>query len=242
MTTEDADPDDGGRPAAFESGPAGGVAGGYRQVRFESPAGATEIVLVRHGETIASDPKRPFPLLDGQGDPELRGEGHEQAVRIGERLAGGRVDAIYVTPLRRTSDTAAPLAARLALEPIVEPRLREVNLGDWEGGLYRHKVISGDPVALELISKERWDVVPGAETNEAFAGRLKEAIGDIAAEHPGGRVVVFSHGGTIGMILSVASGARPFAFLGSDNGAISTIVVAGERWHVRSFNDTSHLA
>ncbi len=43
------------------------------------------------------------------------------------------------------------------------------------------------------------------------------------------------------MILAVASGARPFAFLGSDNGAISTIVVAGDRWHVRSFNDTSHL-
>ena len=216
---------------------------GHRQVRFEVPPGATEIVLVRHGETIETDPDRPFPLLDGYGDPELRVDGIEQADRVAERLAGsGRVDAIYVTPLRRTAETAAPLAARLGLEPIVESRLREVNLGEWEGGLYRHKVISGDPLAREMLAKQRWDVVPGAETNEALAERVTAAINEIAARHPDERVVVFAHGGSIGMILSVASGGRPFAFVGSDNGAISTIVVAGDRWHVRGFNDISHLA
>jgi len=213
----------------------------HRQVRFEVPAGASEIVLVRHGETIAWDPETPFPLLDGHGDPELGPEGIEQAARVAERLASGQVDAIYVTSLRRTAETAAPLAARLGLEPIVEARLREVNLGEWEGGLYRLKVLTADPVAMEMITRERWDVVPGAETNEAFAARAAAAITDIAAGHPGERVVVFSHGGTIGTILSVASGSRPFAFLGSDNGAISTIVVSGDKWHVRGFNDVSHL-
>lgn len=227
---------------AGEGASAGATGQGHRQVRFEIPPGATEIVLVRHGETIAFDPAAPFPLLDGHGDPPLRPEGREQAVRVGERLASsGRIDAIYVTSLRRTTETAAPLAGLLGLEPIVETRLREVRLGEWEGGLYRLKVVSGDPVAMEMISRERWDVVPGAETNEAFADRAAAAIADIAANHPGQRVVVFSHGGTIGMILSLACGARPFAFLGSDNGAMSTIVVSGDDWHVRGFNDVSHL-
>ncbi len=227
---------------AGERASAGATGQGHRQVRFEIPPGATEIVLVRHGETIAFDPADPFPLLDGHGDPPLRPEGREQAVRVGERLASsGRIDAIYVTSLRRTTETAAPLAGLLGLEPIVERRLREVRLGEWEGGLYRLKVVSADPVAMEMISRERWDVVPGAETNEAFAERAAAAIADIAANHPGQRVVVFSHGGTIGMILSLACGARPFAFLGSDNGAMSTIVVSGDDWHVRGFNDVSHL-
>jgi probable phosphoglycerate mutase len=226
-----------------EGASAGATAGGHRQVRFEAPAAATEIVLVRHGETIAFDPGAPFPLLDGHGDPELRPEGREQAAKVAERLAtAGRIHAIYVTSLRRTSETAAPLAARLGLEPIVETRLREVRLGEWEGGLYRLKVISADPVAMEMISRERWDVVPGAESNEAFAKRVAGAITDIAARHPGERVVVVTHGGTIGMILSLASGARPFAFVGSDNGALSTIVVSGEQWYVRGFNDVTHLA
>src|SRR5690606_40381569 len=57
-------------------------------------------------------------------------EGVEQAERLGERLGGEHFDAIYVTTLRRTVQTAEPLARRLGLEPRVEPGLREVHLGD----------------------------------------------------------------------------------------------------------------
>jgi len=215
--------------------------GGHRQVRFSAPPLATEILLVRHGETIAADPAKPFPLVDGHGDPELAPQGIEQAERIATRLAGEKIDAIYVTTLRRTHETAAPLAARTGLTPVVEAGLREVRLGDWEGGLYRHKVITSDPVAMEMIARERWDVVPGAETNEELAERVRAGIARITAAHPGGRVVVFSHGGAIGMALSIATGSRPFAFVAADNGAISTIVVSGDRWFVRGFNDVCHL-
>jgi probable phosphoglycerate mutase len=123
----------------------------------------------------------------------------------------------------------------------VEPGLREIRLGEWEGGLYRHKVVSLDPVALEMFEKERWDVVPGAESNEELATRVRAGIERIAADHPGGRVVAFSHGGAIGMVLSIATGSRPFAFVAVDNGGISTIVVSGDRWFLRGFNDVCHL-
>ena len=48
--------------------------------------------------------------------------------------------ALFVTPLARTQQTAAPLADELALEPLVEPDLREVYLGDWEGMFGRHPI------------------------------------------------------------------------------------------------------
>jgi probable phosphoglycerate mutase len=223
-----------------DTGPETATAG-HRQVRFSAPPRATEIILVRHGETIAADPAHPFPLIDGHGDPELCPQGIAQAERVAARLAGSRIDAIYVTNLRRTSETAAPLAARTALDPITEPDLREIRLGDWEGGLYRHKVITGDPVALEMMQRERWDVVPGAESNEELAARVRAGIERIAAAHPDGRVVAFSHGGAIGMVLSIATGSRPFAFVAVDNGAISSIVVSADRWWLRGFNDTCHL-
>jgi 2,3-bisphosphoglycerate-dependent phosphoglycerate mutase len=216
--------------------------GGHRQVRFSAPPLATEIVLIRHGETIAADPAKPFPLVDGHGDPELGPQGFEQAERVADRLRGGKIDAIYVTTLRRTHETAAPLARQLKLTPLVEPGLREVRLGDWEGGLYRHKVITLDPVAVEMMQRERWDVVPGAESNEELAERVRAGIERIAAAHPGGRVAAFSHGGAIGMALSIATGSRPFAFVAVDNGAISTIVVSGDRWFLRGFNDVCHLS
>ena len=59
---------------------------GVRQYRFAPPPGATTITLVRHGETMPEHPDRPFPLLDGQGDPDLAPDGREQARRVSERL------------------------------------------------------------------------------------------------------------------------------------------------------------
>jgi probable phosphoglycerate mutase len=56
-------------------------------------------------------------------------------------------------------------------------------------------------------------------------------------------VAVFSHGGVIGQLMSQAvGGGRPFAFIGCDNGSISHLVSMGDRWVVRRFNDTAHLA
>jgi probable phosphoglycerate mutase len=54
-------------------------------------------------------------------------------------------------------------------------------------------------------------------------------------------VAVFAHGGIIGQILAEATGSRPFALGGADNASISHLVVAGDRWILRRFNDTTHL-
>ncbi|HZD64798.1 MAG TPA: histidine phosphatase family protein [Acidimicrobiales bacterium] len=213
----------------------------YRQVRFEHPAGAAHLVLVRHGESEPAQPGRPFPLVAGHGDPQLAPLGHRQAERVAERLAGEPIDAIYVTTLRRTAQTAEPLARQLGLHPQVEAELREVHLGEWEGGLYRQRVIEGDPLALRMLAEQRWDVIPGAEPSDAFAERVQGAIARVAARHPDQQVAVFTHGGVIGQTLSLATGASRFAFAGADNGSISRLVVDPRRWVVRSYNDVAHL-
>jgi probable phosphoglycerate mutase len=219
--------------------------GAVRQLRFERPPGAASILLVRHGETVPAREEAPFPLVDGHGDPELDPRGRGQAERLAERLAGSpngeKVDAIYVTNLRRTAETAAPLAARLGIETVVEARLREVFLGEWEGGLYRIRVLENGPIAQRMLTEERWDVIPGAEPDDQFARRVREGIDHVASRHPGQTVAVFTHGGVIGRAMAQASGSRPFAFLGADNGSISHLVVVRGRWVIRSFNDTAHL-
>src|SRR4051812_12433986 len=147
-----------------------------RQHRFARPPGAAELLLVRHGESAAAIEGVPFPLVDGQGDPPLHEEGRIQAEKVGERLAREPIAAIYVSTLQRTVETAAPLAARLGLTPRVEPDIREVHLGDWEGGALRQNVASGNPIALRMRSEQRWDVIPGAEPADAFRARVQGAI------------------------------------------------------------------
>jgi 2,3-bisphosphoglycerate-dependent phosphoglycerate mutase len=213
----------------------------FRQPRFTPPPGATEILLVRHGESEAAVAGRSFELLDGQGDPALSPEGRVQAEKVGARLGQERIDAIYVTTLRRTAETAAPLVEIKGLAPVVEPDLREVFVGDWEGGLLRQKVAERDPVAVRMFEEQRWDVIPGAEPAASFRRRVGGAVERIAAAHGDGRVVVFSHGGTIGEVLAQATRSEPFAFAGADNGSISGIVVTPGRWILRRYNDTAHL-
>lgn len=218
-----------------------------RQARFERPPGATEVVLVRHGESMAAVPGESFELVDGHGDPALGPEGRDQAERVGERLAReGGIDAAYVTSLRRTVETAAPFLrlrekAGAGVPVAVERDLREVHLGEWEGGLFRIKMREMGPVATQMLAEERWDVIPGAERSEAFGSRVRRAIERIHANYPDQRVAVFTHGGVIGRIISDATGARPFAFNGADNGSISHVVVVGDRWILRRYNDTAHL-
>ncbi len=213
----------------------------YRQSQFPSFPGATEILLMRHGESEPYVEGHPFPLADGHGDPALSPEGKAQAERLAARLAAVGVDAIYVSTLRRTAQTAAPLAERLGLAPQVEADLREVYLGEWEGGIYRQRVAEGDPLVLQAWTEERWDVIPGAEPAEVFAARVRGAVERLARAHPDQRVAVFTHGGVIGQVLATATSSRPFAFIAADNASISRLAVIGNQWIIRSYNDTSHL-
>lgn len=214
----------------------------YRQHKFERPPGATDLILVRHGESRAARPSEPFPLLDGHGDPELAETGREQAERVAERLRHLPVDAIYVTKLRRTHETAAPLSRHLGIEPRVNPDLHEVHLGDWEGGIFRVRAAEQHPVFLQMHEEERWDVIPGAEPQNRFADRVYRGIRSIAASHPDQMVVVVVHGGVIGQLAHVATGSRPFAFNGADNGSITHLVADGDQLVLRRFNDAAHLA
>jgi probable phosphoglycerate mutase len=182
-----------------------------------------------------------FSLVDGHGDPELAPAGHEQAERVGARLAAEPIAAIYVTTLRRTSETAAPLATRLGLVPRVEADLREVYLGEWEGGLFRLRVAEGHPLAQRMLAEERWDVIPGAEPADGFAQRVRHALVRLAGRHPDETIAAFTHGGVIGQALAEATGSRPFAFSGADNASISHLVLSSERWAVRAYNDAAHL-
>jgi 2,3-bisphosphoglycerate-dependent phosphoglycerate mutase len=213
----------------------------FSQRPYVGPPGSTELVLVRHGASADSVEGETFELVEGQGNPPLSDMGRHQAEQVALRLAHEPFDALYVSTLQRTAQTAAPLVARVGMTPVVDADLREVFLGEWEGGLLRQKAADQDPLWEKVLSEQRWDVVPGAESREVFGGRLRRAVERIATAHPGGRVVAFSHGAAIGEILAQATGSAPFAFLGADNASISKIVVHEDRWILRGYNDTAHL-
>jgi probable phosphoglycerate mutase len=214
------------------------------QRAFALPADATEVIFARHGASAPAVPGERFPVdAYGHGDPPLAPEGEAQAEALARRLARYPLTALFVTSLRRTAQTVAPLAARTGLEPVVVPELREVNLGEWEGGEWRIRVAAGDPLAMRVLSEERWDVIPGADSPETLATRVRAGVEKVvAAIGPGAVGAAIVHGGVIGEICRETTGSRPFAFVHSDNTSITRLVVLADvRWLLRTFNDTAHL-
>jgi probable phosphoglycerate mutase len=222
------------------------VAETYPQRSFAVPPDATEVILVRHGASAAAVPGEPFEELEGQSDPPLAPEGQLQAQAVAGRLAGSgeQIDGLFVSTLQRTAQTAAPLAALTGLEPVVVPELREVGLGEWEGGELRIRAANRDPLFYEVIEAERWDAIPGAEPAEEFAARVRAGLGKVIESiGPGAVAAAVVHGGVIGELARQATSSRPFAFVHADNCSITRLVVfADGRQLLRSFNDVAHLA
>lgn len=211
---------------------------------YALPSGATEIIAVRHGASADAIHGQPFPLVNGRGDPPLSPAGEAQAELVAARLRHEPIAGIYVTPLRRTHRSAAPLAEALGLEPVVIEELIEVGLGEWEGGEFRLRAAAGDPIVRQVFEEQRWDVLPGGESAESLAGRVEAGIQRIVQQTgPDRAAVAILHGGVIGELCRRATGSRPLSFAHSDNGSITRVVVGGDgTWVLRGFNDISHLS
>ncbi|GGD80736.1 histidine phosphatase family protein [Croceicoccus mobilis] len=212
------------------------------QQRYRLPDGARQIILVRHGASIG-------PTLDiielgalTISDPVLSEDGQLQADALAHAYREERIDHIFVTPLRRTHQTAAPLARAWAMEPRVIEDLREVHLGDWEHAFYEHAA-AGNPILRRMYAEESWEVIPNAEPMAAFAERLRRGIEALVAlTEPGETSFAVSHGAAIAEICRQATGSRPFAFISPENSSASRLIVnADGSWRLRSFNDVSHL-
>ncbi len=150
----------------------------------------TQLCLIRHGQTDWNLEGR----YQGQSDVPLNENGHEQAKSLIEKLKEQTFSAVYSSDLMRAQQTAAPIAKMLDIPIQIEPRLREINQGEWEG------VLVDDIKAryAEIWSKRTVDPAnvrpPGGETVREVANRVYAALDEIARIFPTDQVIVVSHG------------------------------------------------
>jgi probable phosphoglycerate mutase len=203
-------------------------------------ADATELVLVRHGETEMNRELR----FQGQVDVALNATGHVQARRLAARLAGEKADAVYVSDLLRARQTAEPIAGELALDPVADSGLREQAFGRVDG--MRVDDIKRDhPDAWEgWLRFEEDFAMPEGESTRAFHGRVMQAIQRVVAAHPRQTVLVVTHGGVLDMIYRTArslglNGPRQSEI---PNAGLNRVRVRAGAIDILSWADTRHLA
>jgi probable phosphoglycerate mutase len=160
----------------------------------------TKLLLIRHGETAWNAEHR----IQGQLDVPLSPLGILQSARLAECLANEPIDAVYSSGQSRAWLTAAPLAARLGLEVIAEPRLRERSFGIFEG-LTLEEIAARYPA--EFIKWRERDPVwrpEGGESGQQLIDRVMSAVTAIGARHTSQTVALVSHGGVLDVVYRAA--------------------------------------
>jgi probable phosphoglycerate mutase len=179
------------------------------------------VLLARHGETDWNREHR----WQGHADPPLNAEGYEQSRALAEALATTPPQAVYSSDLMRARATAEIVAARFGLEVNLDPRLREVDVGEWSG-LTSAEVTARYPNGMTRHQEGAtgWEL---GESYPAMTKRVLEAVHAIAQAHPGERVVVVTHGGPMRGIW-VAAGAPALPRRRFDNCEVQGFAVSSE--------------
>lgn len=160
----------------------------------------TEFWLVRHGQTDWNLEGR----LQGHQDIPLNSTGQQQAQALAPRLEDVSFNAIYSSDLRRARQTAEILAERLGLPVHLDRRLREISHGDWEGLQLSFVQQQYRQQHQRSLDDEMDGRAPGGESMGEVAVRIRQAADEIAKAHPGGRVLLVSHGHALGTLICLA--------------------------------------
>ncbi|MFT4199443.1 histidine phosphatase family protein [Gordonia sp. (in: high G+C Gram-positive bacteria)] len=202
-------------------------------------AESTRLVLLRHGQTPLSVDRR----YSGRDDVALTELGTDQARKAAARLANWPIDAIICSPLQRTRQTAAPLAAATGLPITVDERLIETDFGRWEGLTFA-EAAALDPELHRAWVGDETVAPPDGESFADTARRVAQARAAIVEEHPGRTVVLVSHVTPIKSLLRDAMRVGPELLYGLhlDLASVSLVEYFGtDRSVGRLVNDTSHL-
>ena len=211
---------------------------------------AAELFLIRHGDAIPGpDEIIPSGIYD---DLPLSQKGREQARAIAERLKPLHFDAAYSSPLRRCQETAAPLVEQQKLPLTIVEGIKEIALGDIvpipqvkEGdnleALTKALQARQGEIVRVVGSTGSWDTLQGSESSKAFRQRVVDSIDEIARNHIGQRVVIFTHGGVINAYVAEVLGLDKEFFFPCGNTSLTLIRVSAMKRVLYFLNDITHL-
>jgi probable phosphoglycerate mutase len=199
----------------------------------------TDILLVRHGETLWNQQGR----MQGQQDSPLTELGVRQARLLARRLKDVPFVALYSSDLGRAYRTAVSIADETGHEIVSDVRLRERNFGIFEG-LTNAEIKARYPDDHAIFSRrDPHFVMAGGESAVAFRDRCLACLAEIAARHAGEATVVVAHGLVLDAVYRAAHGMqieqpRGFPLL---NCSINTFRYADGTWSALAMCDVTHL-
>lgn len=193
-----------------------------------------DLIIVRHGRPVRIEG------ADGAADPPLADVGHHQAEAVAELLLEQSVDLIVSSPMLRARQTAAPLARRMGVEPVIVDDLAEID---------QHSDTYVPMEELKAQGGEAWqavmddpDSMHGEVDIDGFAATVCAAFDQLIADNRSRTVVAFCHGMVTMSFLQYVLGYRDRYGLRVDYASVTRVQASSNGVRsVRSVNETGHL-
>ncbi|MBW2621509.1 MAG: histidine phosphatase family protein [Deltaproteobacteria bacterium] len=199
----------------------------------------TRMVFVRHGQTEWNVEGR----AQGHADSILTSLGRAQAAAVGKRLKELEFTRLYSSDLGRTQQTAGIIAGYTGHGIITDPRLREKNMGVFEG-LTRPEIEENYSEELARYFKLDPDhVVTNGESDRQFFTRSTACFEELASSHSGETIVVVTHGGVLKNLFYYVidlplEAPRRHSIL---NSSLNTVLRENGNWRLETWGDVTHL-
>jgi alpha-ribazole phosphatase len=199
---------------------------------------AKKLVMVRHGVLDIEYHGR----FMGKTDVGLSAVGRKQSLALAGPLGNLSEAHFIVSPLRRTQETARIALAAAKQSFDIDPALREIDFGSWEGKTF-------DQISrADSLSVERWSnfdndfVFPGGEAIASFIQRVRALAGRVA-DDPAQTVVVITHGGIIRFLICHYLGLemRHYLLFDVQPASLSGITLYDRQGILNRLNDLCHL-
>ncbi len=202
----------------------------------------TTFYFIRHGQTDANA----MGLKQGtinDSRTHLTATGRAQAQQLADHFDIRFADALFVSPLDRTQETAAILNATATLPVTLDDRLLEISYGSWDGQL-NADLIATHPDVFDATLK---DVLPtyveiavGGESFDQVTTRVQHFMTDLQAQFPDGNFIVVTHGFTVKAAAMVALQPRdPMSLPEPENTSVTKITFDGTRYFTWYYNRLS---
>lgn len=156
----------------------------------------THIILVRHGETAWNVEDRCI----GISDIGLNDRGLVQAQQLAEVLKNAPINHIYSSDLRRALETAAAIRVYHSATLKVDPALREVSYGIWEGKPVG-ALWTDDLQNLQSWFEDPACPPPGGESYVQLEKRISPLVERLLADYAGETILLVGHNGSLQMVL-----------------------------------------
>jgi broad specificity phosphatase PhoE len=203
----------------------------------------THVILIRHGQSEGNAAGR----FGGHTATPLSLRGRRQARATAKILASEPLSAIYSSDLPRALDTARPLAKLCGLEIQQTEAFRERSVGIMEGLTFEEAAEQHPEQYAALLRRDFEHVLTGGESYRQLLDRAWIKLEEAVSQNRGGRVAVFSHTGTICILILHLIGAldapqlKP-VWIASSNCGITRFDLRADGFiRLTSINDTAHL-